>query len=51
MRQLLPLLWAPLREMFKDFPDAEQQQLIGQLVRLSAKLDEVMAQHSLERPL
>ena len=51
VRQLLPVLFAPVREMFNDFSDAEQQLLMGQLVRLSAKLDEVMAQHSLERPL
>src|SRR5271167_377574 len=51
VRQLLPLLFSPVREMFKDFSDAEQQRLMGELVRLSAKLDEVMAQHSLERPL
>jgi MarR family transcriptional regulator, negative regulator of the multidrug operon emrRAB len=51
VRRLLPVLFAPVREMFKDFSDAEQQQLIAQLVRLSAKLDEVMAQHSVEGPL
>src|SRR5580658_1417819 len=43
VRRLLPMLFAPLREMFKDFSDAEQQQLIGQLKRLGAKLDEVTA--------
>ncbi len=51
VRQLLPVLFAPVRDLFKDFSEAEQQLLTDQLVRLSAKLDEVMAQHSLERPL
>jgi MarR family transcriptional repressor of emrRAB len=49
VRRLLPMLFAPLREMFKDFSDAEQQQLIGQLKRLGAKLDEVTAAEIPER--
>ena len=49
VRRLLPLLFAPLREMFKDLSDAEQQQLIAQLKRLGMRLDEVMAQESPER--
>ncbi len=31
VRQLLPMLFAPLRGCSKDFPEAEQQQLIAQL--------------------
>ncbi len=46
VRQLLPLLHAPLKEIFGDFPDAELQQLIGQLKRLGMKLDQVMAQEA-----
>jgi MarR family transcriptional regulator, negative regulator of the multidrug operon emrRAB len=49
VRRLLPLLFAPLREMLKDFSDAEQQQLIGQLKRLGTKLDEVTAAEIPER--
>jgi MarR family transcriptional regulator, negative regulator of the multidrug operon emrRAB len=49
VRRLLPLLFAPLREMLKDFSDAEQQQLIGQLKRLGKKLDEVTAAENAER--
>lgn len=51
VRRLMPVLWAPVREMFKDFSEAEQAQLIALLVRVNAKLDEVMEPHSLERPL
>lgn len=51
VRSLLPLLWAPLRAMFADFSDAEQQQLIAQLKRLGTKLDQATAKESPERPL
>src|SRR6202034_2820167 len=40
VRRLLPLLFAPLREMLKDFSDADQQQLIAQLKQLGMKLDQ-----------
>jgi len=50
VRRLLPLLFAPLREMLKDFSDAEQQQLIVQLKRLGMNLDE-LASESSEHPL
>lgn len=46
VRRLLPLLHAPLKEIFGDFSDAELQQLIEQLKRLGVKLDQVMAQES-----
>jgi MarR family transcriptional regulator, negative regulator of the multidrug operon emrRAB len=49
VRRLLPMLFAQLREMLKDFTDAEQQQLIALLKRLGMKLDEVMARESPER--
>ena len=49
MRRLLPLLFAPLREMFGELSDAEQQQLIAQLKRLGVRLDAVMAHESPER--
>jgi MarR family transcriptional regulator, negative regulator of the multidrug operon emrRAB len=51
VRQLLPLLFAPLRELFKEFSDAEQQQLIAQLKRLGMRLDDIMSPHGAERPL
>ncbi len=44
VRRLLPTLFAPLREIFKDFSDEEQRQLIAQLQRLGENLDRVMAQ-------
>jgi MarR family transcriptional repressor of emrRAB len=49
VRRLLPLLFAPLREMLKDFSDADQQQLIAQLKRLGMKLDQVAAAEIPER--
>jgi len=38
VRRLLPTLYGPLFEMFKEFSEEEQQQLIGLLKRLGAKL-------------
>lgn len=49
VRRLLPLLYRPLREMFKDFSEDDQRTLIGQLKSLSAKLDEATAHHDQER--
>jgi len=49
VRRLLPLLFAPLREMLEDFSDEEQQQLIAQLKRLGMKLDQVTAAEIPER--
>jgi MarR family transcriptional repressor of emrRAB len=49
VRRLLPTLCAPLRELFKDFSDEEQRQLIAQLKRLGLKLDEGMSQDMPER--
>ena len=46
VRRLLPLLHAPLKEMFGEFSQAELQQLIGQLKRLGMKLDQVMAREA-----
>jgi MarR family transcriptional repressor of emrRAB len=51
VRRLLPLLFAPLREMLKDFSDADQQQLIAQLKQLGMKLDQVAAAETPERGL
>jgi MarR family transcriptional repressor of emrRAB len=49
VRRLLPTLYGPLREMFKDFSEEAQQQLIVQLEHLGSKLDQAMAQHLSER--
>jgi len=46
VRRLLPLLHAPLKEMFGEFSEAELQQLIVQLKRLGMKLDQVMAREA-----
>ena len=51
VRRLLPLLFAPLRELFKDLSDEEQQHLIAQLRRLGMKLEEPTAAQARERPL
>jgi MarR family transcriptional repressor of emrRAB len=42
VRRLLPLLFGPLREMFKDFSEEAQRQLIEQLKLLGSKLDEAL---------
>jgi len=43
VRQLLPKLFVPLREMLKDFPEVEQRQMTAQLKRLGIELDKVAA--------
>ncbi len=48
VRRLLPRLYGPLREMFKDFSEEAQQQLIEQLKLLGAKLDQQLAPHTAE---
>jgi MarR family transcriptional repressor of emrRAB len=40
VRQLLPELWRPLREMLKDFPEAEQLQLTVLLKRLCIQMEQ-----------
>jgi MarR family transcriptional regulator, negative regulator of the multidrug operon emrRAB len=49
VRRLMPRLFAPLREMLKEFSAAEQQQLIAQLKRLGMKLDELATHDNAER--
>lgn len=44
VRHLLPLLFDPLREMFQDFPEQGQRQMIEQLKHLGSKLDQVLSQ-------
>jgi MarR family transcriptional repressor of emrRAB len=38
VRQLLPTMFVPLRAVFADFPETEQQRLIEQLKRLYANI-------------
>ena len=42
VQHLLPTLFRPLREMFKDFTEQEQAHLVEQLKRLGAQIDRVM---------
>jgi MarR family transcriptional repressor of emrRAB len=49
VRRLLPTMAGPLREMFKDFSEGEQLQLIEQLKLLGAKLDQALSKHGPER--
>lgn len=49
VRRLLPVLFGPLREIFRDFTANEQQQLIAQLIRLGSKLDEAIGPELPER--
>jgi MarR family transcriptional regulator, negative regulator of the multidrug operon emrRAB len=43
VRELLPRLHVSLRKMLKDFPESEQRQLVAQLKRLGAGLDQLSA--------
>jgi MarR family transcriptional regulator, negative regulator of the multidrug operon emrRAB len=43
VRQLLPKLHVPLRRMLKSFPESEQRQMVAQLKRLGAELDQLTA--------
>lgn len=43
VERLLPLLFAPLREIFADIPASEQERLIRQLRHLGLELDAVRA--------
>jgi MarR family transcriptional repressor of emrRAB len=43
VRQLLPKMFAPLRAMLAEFPQAEQRQLIAQLKRLHLTLEHAPA--------
>ena len=49
VRRLLPTMYGPLRELFKDFPENEQLNLIEQLKILSTNLDQALSQHGSER--
>jgi MarR family transcriptional regulator, negative regulator of the multidrug operon emrRAB len=49
VRRLLPTLLGRLRDMFRDFSEVEQQQLIAQLERLGARLNDAVAQDIAER--
>jgi MarR family transcriptional repressor of emrRAB len=43
VRQLLPKLFAPLRELLKTFPETEQRRLNMELKRLGTQLEQVSA--------
>jgi len=43
VRDLLPTLHVSLRRMLKDFPESEQRQMVAQLKRLGAGLDQLSA--------
>jgi MarR family transcriptional regulator, negative regulator of the multidrug operon emrRAB len=49
VRGLLPTMFGPLREMFKDFSEEEQLQLIEQLKLLGTKLDQALSPRGPER--
>ncbi len=51
VRQLLPKLFAPLREMLKDFPETDQLQMTSLLKRLGVELDRATAQQIVEQAL
>jgi len=49
VRELLPRLFGPLREMFKDIPEQAQLELTAQLKHLGTKLDQALAHHDPEK--
>jgi MarR family transcriptional regulator, negative regulator of the multidrug operon emrRAB len=49
VRQLFPTMFHSLREMMSEFPEAEQRQMIAQLKRLCAKMDQDAIRDSSER--
>ena len=49
VRHLLPKLFAPLREMLRDFPETEQRHLNAQLKRLGVELEQASASIVAER--
>jgi MarR family transcriptional repressor of emrRAB len=49
VRQLLPKLFASLRELLKDFPEAEQRHLNAQLKRLGIELEQAAVADIAER--
>jgi MarR family transcriptional repressor of emrRAB len=49
VRRLLPSLWSPLRKMLQDFPEDEQRQLVEQLKRLGAHVEQAIAEQVPER--
>jgi MarR family transcriptional regulator, negative regulator of the multidrug operon emrRAB len=51
VRQLLPKLFAPLREMLKDFPETDQRQMTSLLKRLGVELDKATAPQIVEQAL
>jgi MarR family transcriptional regulator, negative regulator of the multidrug operon emrRAB len=51
VRQLLPKLFVPLREMLKDFPEAELRQMTSQLKRLGVELDKATGPAMVEQAL
>ncbi len=48
VRDLLPKMFAPLKELMKDFPEAEQRELVGQLKRLWQLVNAPTARESVE---
>jgi MarR family transcriptional regulator, negative regulator of the multidrug operon emrRAB len=49
VRRLMPQIYTSLRDIFQDFSDDEQLQLIGQLKRLGANVEKALSHHASER--
>jgi MarR family transcriptional regulator, negative regulator of the multidrug operon emrRAB len=49
VRQLFPKLFHSLRETMSEFPEAEQRQMIAQLKRLCARMDQDATRETSER--
>jgi MarR family transcriptional repressor of emrRAB len=51
VRNLLPKLFVPLRELLKDFPEAEQRRLNAQLKHLGVELEQASGTDVAERAI
>lgn len=51
VRQLLPKLFVPLRELLKDFPETDQLQMTSLLKRLGVELEKATAPQIVEQAL
>jgi MarR family transcriptional regulator, negative regulator of the multidrug operon emrRAB len=51
VRRLLPVLLVNLRELLKEFPEAEQLEMTAQLKRLGSRLEQVTPPASAEPPV
>jgi MarR family transcriptional repressor of emrRAB len=50
VRRLLPMMWEPLQDLFRDLSEEQRLALIVQLKSLAVRVDESMVHQAAERP-